>query len=112
MAAPGSSVASTIWAVNPDIITWAIYTLAAAVLALGGIIVKGGKWIAVYMMKQMDERSTTIEIKLTKAVGDLSGKLDRVATSLETLTLTTSVQIAEIKTNCKANHHRSGDIPL
>lgn len=100
------------WVANPDIITSAIKLLAGAVVALGGMLIAGGKWVAGYMMKSMNDRSTSIEAKLTLAVTDLSGKLDRLATGMEHLALTTSNQITKIEVRCEerhSNHSRRDD---
>lgn len=89
---------SAVWAANPDLVTEAIRLLAGAVISLGGILVIGLKWIAQGIFRQVEKRMEGFE-----------QKLDRVATSLEGLTLTTSVEIAEIKATCKGNHpHREG----
>jgi outer membrane murein-binding lipoprotein Lpp len=91
------------WVANPDIITSAIKLLAGAVITLGGMLVAGGRWVAAYMMKQMNTRMDGMETKL-----------ERVAQGMEQLALTTTNQITKIEVRCEerhSNHHRSGDRP-
>lgn len=77
MAAPDYN-----WVANPDIITSAIQLLAGAVVVTGSALIS----VVVWVFMRTD------------------AKVDRIATSLETLTLTTSVDIASMKATCKANH--------
>jgi len=87
--------------VQPDIITAAIKLLAGAVITLGGMLVAGGRWVAMYLAKQMNQRMDGME-----------GKLGRLADGMESLALTTSNQITKIETRCDerhANHRRNDD---
>lgn len=89
------------WVANPDVITSAIKLLAGAVITLGGMIVAGGRWVAVYMMKQMNLRMDGME-----------SKLGRLADGMEQLALTTSNQITKIEVRCEerhSNHKRKDD---
>lgn len=70
------------WVANPDIITAAIQLLAGAVVVTGGALIS----VVVWVFMRTD------------------AKVDRIATSLEALTLTTSVDIASMKAKCEANH--------
>jgi TctA family transporter len=88
MAAPDMQ-----WVANPDVITAAIKLLSGSVIALGGIIVTGGRWIAVYLAKQMNKRMDGME-----------DKLGRLADGMESLALTTSNQITRIETRCDERH--------
>jgi hypothetical protein len=102
----------TVWVANPELVTSAIQLLSAAVIALGGIIIAGGRWIATYMMKQMNDRTTSLESNFATAVKSLEFKFDRLATGVESLALTTSNQITKIEVRCQerhGNHHRQGD---
>lgn len=84
MAAPDYS-----WVANPDVITSAIQLLAGAVAAaaalLGAVLTLLGGILA-WIWNKTD------------------AKIDRIANSLEALTLTTSTEIAAIKAKCDANH--------
>lgn len=68
--------------VQPDIVTAAIKLLAWAVLATGSALIAVLAWIW----------------------NKTDSKVDRIASSLELLTLNTSTDIATIKATCKANH--------
>lgn len=70
------------WIADPDIITSAIQLLAGAVAGTGALLVAVLAWIW----------------------NKTDAKIDRIANSLETLTLTTSVDLATIKAKCRANH--------
>lgn len=90
-------VAPDAWTINPDVITVAVKILAVVVGAVGAVLsFLGLSLIAVlvYIWKKTD------------------GKVDRIAISLEELTLNTAVRITKIEEGCKerhANHHREGD---
>lgn len=77
------------WVVDPDVITSAIQLLAAAVAGaaalLGAVLTLLGGVLA-WIWNKTDS------------------KIDRIATSLEALTLTTSTELATIKAKCEANH--------
>lgn len=79
--------------VQPDMITAAIKLLSAAVIALGGMLVGGGRWVAVYLAKQMNLRMDGME-----------AKLGRLADGMESLAFTTSNQITRIETRCDERH--------
>jgi hypothetical protein len=70
------------WIADPDIITAAIQVLSGAVVVSSGALIS----VLVWIFNKTD------------------AKVDRIATSLETLTLTVSTEIATIKATCKANH--------
>ena len=70
------------WVANPDIITAAIQVLSGAVVVTGGALIT----VIVWIFNRTD------------------AKVDRIANSLEALTLTTSTDLATIKATCKANH--------
>lgn len=82
-----------VWVANPDLITSAIKLLAGAVITLGGMLVAGGRYVASYMMKQMNSRMDGME-----------KKLERLATGMESLALTTSNQITKIEVRCEERH--------
>lgn len=87
MAAPDYN-----WVADPDIITGAIQLLSWAVVVTGGALIT----VIVWIFNRTD------------------AKVDRIATSLEALTLTTSVRMSNIEMICKinhANHHRQGEPP-
>lgn len=100
MAAPQVDM----WIAHPDIITAAIRVLAW-VSAIIGMILSGlfagmiGTFL--YIWNQAKVKVDSIDVKV-----------DRIATGLEHLTLTTSTQITEIKTRCKELHtqRRADDI--
>lgn len=77
------------WVADPDVITSAIQLLAAAVAGaaalLGAVLTLLGGVLA-WIWNKTDS------------------KIDRIATSLEALTLTTSTELATIKAKCEANH--------
>lgn len=77
------------WVADPDIITAAIKLLAGAVIAVGtALITVGGALIGV----------------LVWIWNKTDTKIDRIATSLESLSLTVAAEVASIKATCKANH--------
>lgn len=90
-------VAPDPWVINPDVITMALKVLAVVVGAVGAVLsFLGLSLIAVlvYIWKKTD------------------GKVDRIAVSLEELTLNTAVRITRIEEGClqrHANHQRDGD---
>lgn len=80
----------TTWAVDPALVTAAIKLLVWAVVVTGGALIAVLLWIW----------------------GKTDGKIDSIAKSLESLALTTSTDIAMIKTRCEErhmNHSRAGD---
>jgi hypothetical protein len=77
------------WVVNPDVITSAIQLLAAAVAAAAALLSSILGLLGIVLAWVWNKTDT---------------KIDRIATSLETLTVTTSADLASIKATCKANH--------
>jgi len=71
-----------IWAIDPLLITTAIKVLAWAVVATGGALIA----VLVWIWSKTD------------------GQIDSIAKSLESLALTTSIDIASIKTRCEERH--------
>lgn len=77
------------WVVDPDVITSAIQLLAGAVAAAAALI---GAVL------------TLLAGVLAWIWNKTDAKIDRIANSLEILTVNTSTDIATIKATCKANH--------
>lgn len=85
------------WIAHPDMITSAIRVLAWAVAALGGSLVG----TLLYIWNRTGAK-----------IDSLDGKIDRIASGLEKLALTTSAQIAAIEARCEerhSNHRRATD---
>ena len=84
------------WIAHPDIITAAIRALVWVAAVVGFVL--SGLFTAligtfIYIWREAKVKVDSIDIKV-----------DRIATGLEGLTLSTSTQIAEIKTRCKELH--------
>jgi hypothetical protein len=74
----------------PDQISVAIKLLVGAVVSMGLALIAGAKWIAAYIIKRFETQFESFGLKI-----------DRIATSLETLEKNTSVEIATIKGDIK-----------
>jgi hypothetical protein len=77
------------WIADPDIITSAIQVLSWAVVVAGALlsaVFSALIAVIVYIWHKTD------------------AKVDRIAVSLETLTLTVATEIATIKATCAGNH--------
>lgn len=85
------------WVINPGVITGAIQLLVGVVAVAGTLLVTvGGALIGVLLWygRKMDE------------------KIDRIAISLEGVTLATTIRMTKIEAKCEANHanhQRQGD---
>jgi len=109
MAAPDLP---TVWVANPELVTSAIKLLAGAVVLLGGALVS----VVIYVWQDHKTSNAALfeglQLKFTAAVTSLDAKIGQLATSMESLALTTSNQITKIDVRCEerhANHNRSTD---
>lgn len=85
------------WIAHPDMITSAIRLLSWAVASLGAALV--GTLLYIWN-------------KTGGKIDSLDAKIERMASGLERLTLTTTAQIAAIEVRCEerhANHRRQTD---
>ena len=92
----------------PDQIAFAIKILVGAVIAMGGSMIIGAKWIAGYMLRQVERDFSSIGHK----VDNFGTEVKNLATAMNLLASHTAVDIAKINTRCAelhANHRRFND---